>query len=110
VTDYTIKFKTRGVDTRLSDAQVARERIQASMGMMTVNELRAELGLDPLDGPVGEMLVAEVRGGGGMGGPAGPGGGGIGGAIEELVDQRVEEAREDLRQDVRTEQRVTPSE
>ncbi|WP_323192406.1 phage portal protein [Halostella sp. PRR32] len=102
VTDYTITFKTRGVDTRLSDAQVAQTRIQAAQGMMTVNEARAELGLDPLDGTAGEMLMAEV---GGMGAPGG-GGGGIGQAVEELVDDRVDDVREDLRQDVRTEGRL----
>ena len=103
VTDYTVKFQIRGVDTRLSDAEVARTRIQASAGTFTVNEAREELGKEPLDGPVGEMLLAELRGG--MGGPAG-GGSGVGGAIEDLVDDRVEEAREDLRQDVRTESRL----
>lgn len=102
VTDYTVRFKTKGVDTRLTDAEIARTRIQASQGMMTVNEARQELGLEPLDGPVGEMLVAEV---GGMGGPAG-GGGGIGAAIEELVDDRVEEASEQLRRDTVTEARA----
>jgi PBSX family phage portal protein len=104
VTDYTISFRTRGVDTRLSDAEVARTRIQAAQGMMTVNEARSELGLNPLDGPAGEMLMAEV---GGMGAPGAGGGGGVGEQIEELVDERVEEARDDLRQDVRTESRIT---
>jgi PBSX family phage portal protein len=100
VTDYTVKFKTRGVDTRLSDAEVARMRIQASQGMMKVNEARAELGLDPLEGPVGEMLLAEVRG-------AGAGGsGGVGQAIDQLVEDRMDDVREDLRRDVVTERRV----
>jgi len=103
VTDYTIRFQTRGVDTSLTDAEVARTRIQASMGMMTVNEARAELDLEPIDGPVGEMLLTEVRG---MGGGPAPGGG-VGAAVEELVADRVEDAVGDLRDDLVTEGRVS---
>lgn len=98
VSDWTIQLKNRGVDTRLSDAQIAKERITASQGMMTVNEARGELGLEPLDGPVGEMLIAEV---GGMGGA---------GRLEELVDSTVsdavDDARDDLRSDLVTEGRI----
>lgn len=81
VTDYTVRFNTRGVDTRLQDAQIAQTRIGASQGVMTVNEARSELGLEPfLDDegnplPIGERLLADLgpNGGGepgnGNGGP-----------------------------------------
>ncbi|MFC7047539.1 phage portal protein, partial [Halobacteriaceae archaeon GCM10025711] len=61
VTDYTIEFQTRGVDTRLTDARVAQKRIAASRGAMTVNEARDELGLEPLDDDLGEMLLANIE-------------------------------------------------
>ena len=93
VTDYTIRFKQRGVDTRLTDAQVARERIQASQGMLTVNELRSELGYEPLDGSVGEMLVAEV---GGMGAPGGMGAGNIESMIRDVVESQFDELADEL--------------
>lgn len=102
ITDYTVRFQTRGVDTRLSDAEIARTRIQASQGVMTVDEAREELGLEPLDPPVGEMLLAEL---GGMGGPAVPGGG-IGEAIGEELDQRVAQLRDELEIDIATAARL----
>lgn len=66
VTDWTIRLKNRGIDTRLSDAQVANARISASQGAMTINEARHELDMGPLtdvDGtpdPRGDMLLAEL--------------------------------------------------
>lgn len=101
VTDYTVQFKSRGVDTRLSDAEVARERIQASQGTFTVDEARDELGKEPLGPPVGKMLLAEL---GGRGGPMG--GGGVGAAIEGLVEDAAEGIREDLQDDLRTQGRI----
>lgn len=104
VTDWTIEFKTQGYDTRLSDAEVAKTKAEASMGTATVNEVRGWLDLEPLDTPVGEMLLAELGGGS----PAGPGGGeGIGEQVEEMVDMHVEEAREELQRDLTTELRVS---
>ena len=62
VTDYTIEFKTRGVDSRLTDARVAQKRIAASRGAMTVDEARGELGLDPLeDEEMGDTLLANIE-------------------------------------------------
>lgn len=100
VTDYTVRFKSRGVDTRLTDAEVVRTRAQASQGTMLVDEVRDELGLEPLGAPVGEMMLAEL----GAGGPVGAGG--IGDAIEDLIDDRVDDVRDDLRSDVVTESRI----
>lgn len=105
VSDWTIEFKTQGYDTRLSEAEVAKTKAEASMGTATVNEVRGWLDLEPLDTPIGEMLLAEMGGSGGS--PAGPGGGGnIGEQVEEMVDTQVERAREELQQDLRTEIRV----
>jgi len=62
VTDYTIEFQTRGVDSRLTDANVAQTRISASRGSMKVNEAREELGLEPLeDDEMGERLLADIE-------------------------------------------------
>ncbi|NHN40547.1 phage portal protein [Halorubellus sp. JP-L1] len=62
VTDYTIEFQTRGVDSRLTDANVAQTRIAAARGAMTVNEARAELDLEPLDDEeMGETLLANIE-------------------------------------------------
>lgn len=104
VTDYTVRFKTRGVDTRLMDAQVVRERVQASGGVVRVDEVREWLGLEPLGPPVGEMLLAEL---GGMGGPGLGASGGIEDAIQGLVSDAVDDLRDDLRDDLATESRVT---
>jgi len=62
VTDYTVEFQTRGVDSRLTDANVAQTRISASRGSMKVNEAREELGLAPLeDEELGERLLADIE-------------------------------------------------
>ena len=60
VTDYTVKFHSRGVDSRQTDAEIARTRIAAARGAMTINEAREELGLEPLDGEQGEDLLADI--------------------------------------------------
>ena len=100
VTDYTVQFQTRGVDTRLTDAQVAKTKAEAAGGMEKVDERRGWLGLEPLGPPLGEMLVAEVSGGG-MGT-----GGDIGEAVGDAVDEQVEAASDDLRNELRTEIRI----
>jgi len=62
VSDYTVMFNTCGVDSRLTDANVAQTRISASRGAMKVNEARAELGLEPLeDDDLGERLLADIE-------------------------------------------------
>lgn len=77
VTDYTVNFKTRGVDTRLTDAEIARTKTEAARGAVTVNEVRDWLDLEPLDGASGEMLLAELgdSGGGAFGGDGSESGG-----------------------------------
>lgn len=99
VTDYTIEFNTRGVDTRLTDAEILKTQVEASKGVMTVDEVRERLALDPLGPPVGELLLAELGGASRTGG--------IGEHVEEMVDEQVEQARDDLHRDLRTEQWAT---
>lgn len=106
VTDYTIRFKSRGVDTRMMDAEVADMKVRTGRlsGTMTVDEARQIQELEPLGPPVGEMLLAELQQSTGGGG--GGGGGSIEETLESMIDERVEEAREDLRRDIRTESRI----
>lgn len=98
VSDYTIRFHTKGIDTRLTDAEILQTQVQASGGVMKVDEVRERLDLEPLGPPAGEMLLAELGGSGPMGG--------VGSSIQEEIDSRVEETRDDLRSDVVTEQRI----
>lgn len=97
--DWTIEFHLRGADNAMRDAEVAATRIQGSQGVMKVNEARSELGLDTIDGPVGEQLLAELGGGGA---PAGPGGG-----FQQAIDDMVGEAADGVREEVLAEVRST---
>lgn len=106
ITDWTIQFQTRGVDERQAEAEIADLRIRMGRlsGTMTVDEARAEMGLDPLEGVVGDMTIQEFQAD--MGG----GGGGAVGSLEETIDQLVTDRVDDLTDDVlaqaRTEARL----
>ncbi len=95
VTDYTIQFKTRGVDTRLADADYASKIIQASQGTLRVNEARQvianETGVDlePIEGPEGDQLLANLDDT--SAGGAGDGGNG-GGEGDDQGDDRPDDA------------------
>lgn len=102
VTDYTIQFKTRGVDTRLTDAEILKTQVEASKGVMKVDEVRERLDLEPLGEPVGEMLLAELGGSGSTGGS-------IDEQVGDTVDEEVEQAADDLRREIQTEQWATGS-
>lgn len=96
--DWTIEFELAKPDTKLRDIEIAGQRIQAAQGLITVNELREELGWEPFpDDHVygGQTLVAEVVGGG-------PGGG-IGEQIQQLVEERTNELLEEYQSDLETE-------
>jgi PBSX family phage portal protein len=63
VTDWTIEFELRGADQPKEDAEVARRKIQAVNGAITVDRALEMIGEDPLpdDHPVsGDTLVADV--------------------------------------------------
>ena len=103
--DWTIQFEMAKPDTKLQDLEVAKQRIQAAQGLITVNELREELGFEPFpDDHVygGQTLVVEVTGGAGAGG----GMGGISQQIEDLVEQRTDELLDEYQTDIDAGQRI----
>lgn len=73
VEGWTIDFQLRNGENDEREAEVARTRIEGSMGSMTINEARDELGIPPLedaDGeelPQGRMLMATLQQGAGGG-------------------------------------------
>ena len=97
VDGWTIEFELHGAENRTQEAEIAKTRIQASQGVMTVNEARAELGLDPLadsngkELPEGAMLLAEL-GSNASQSPA-----------AAQVDQAVQNARDEGKQEQRAE-------
>lgn len=82
------EFRLRNGENDEREAQVAQTRIEASMGSMTINEAREELGLPPLQDanenelPQGRMLLASLQ----QSGPAGQ-------PSAEEVASAVEQAR-----------------
>lgn len=64
--DWTIDFALRGANQPEREAEIARKRIAAANGSMTVNEARDELGLEELTDeegtprPEGQMLLANL--------------------------------------------------
>jgi PBSX family phage portal protein len=64
--DWTIEFDLRGADRPKREAEIARTRIVAARGGITVNEARDELGLGPLTDdedeprPEGDTLLADL--------------------------------------------------
>lgn len=87
VSDWTIDFNLRGGDMPQREADVSQTRIEGSMGAMTINEAREELGLPQLDGPVGEMLLATVmnNNAGGTGGGEGQSNPAMGTSVEAAL-------------------------
>jgi PBSX family phage portal protein len=65
VDGWTVEFVLHGAENEERQAQIAKTRVTAGVqGGMTVNEGREELGLGPLDGPEGELLLSELGGSG----------------------------------------------
>ncbi|QLK25422.1 phage portal protein [Natrinema zhouii] len=67
VDDWTVHFELRGADRPERDARIASNRISAAQGAITVNEARAELGLDPIPDDHdtdGDTLLANIGTGG----------------------------------------------
>lgn len=96
VDGWTIAFNLHGGENREREAQIAKTRIEASQGVITVNEAREELGFDPLTDeegtplPQGQMLLASV------GQPQTP--------AAQAVDDAVAEAEDQARADERATQ------
>ena len=85
VNDWIVSFKSRGVDNRMRDAEVALKRVQASQGAITLNEIRKMLDMEPLDRAAGDMLLLEASGQ--------PGGGNFEDLVGEMVDERLPERK-----------------
>jgi PBSX family phage portal protein len=73
---WAVEFTLHGGENRQRNAEISQTRIEASMGAMTINETREELGLEPLadaDGeelPQGRMLLSTLQQSGGGGQPS----------------------------------------
>lgn len=97
VDGWTIDFELRNGENDERQAEVARQRIEGSMGALTINEAREELGKPPLtDGegnelPQGQQLLASLQ--------QGAGAGGGGGSSPDDVASAVERARSAQRAD-----------
>lgn len=64
IPEWDIVFNLHGGQNREREADISQTRVEAGVqGGMTVNEARAELGLDPIDGPVGDMLLSSLQNG-----------------------------------------------
>lgn len=97
VDGWTINFKLRNGENDEREAEVAQTRIEGSMGSMTINEARDELGKPPLEDaegnelPQGRMLLSTLQQG------AGGGSGGDQPPAEDVASalERSRRARED---------------
>jgi capsid portal protein len=99
VTDWTIEFNTKGARNEREEADIAATLIKSAGPAMTVNEVRELAGEEPLDTPMGQMLMSELSRGGT---PAG----GVGAVLEQAIDERVDEATGDLLDTMVTERRI----
>lgn len=68
VDGWDLEFELKGGDNALRDSEIAINRTEAARGSMTVDDARSELGLEPIEGTVGETLLAELGGSGSSGG------------------------------------------
>jgi capsid portal protein len=94
IDDWTLSFHTHGAEDEKRQAEIAATKIKQAGSALAVNEVREMVGEEPLEGPVGEMLLSELGGGAGAGGGSG-GGGSIQQAIEQAVDERVADRLDD---------------
>jgi hypothetical protein len=60
--EWTVDLHLKGADARMQEATIAGQRMNAAGAALTVNEARSEIGYSDLDGPAGNMLVAEALG------------------------------------------------
>lgn len=90
VDGWTVDFVLHGAENEERQAQIAKTRISAGVqGGMLVDEAREELGLEPLDGPEGNMLLSEL---------------GAGSETAEAIESALDVEREAARADERAEQ------
>ena len=87
VDGWTIEFDLVGGEDEERQAAISKARIEAgALAGMTVNEARAELGLEPLDGPEGDLLLSEL--------------GGASGAVD-AIENALEVERESAKRELR---------
>jgi hypothetical protein len=94
---WTIDFTLRNDKDQLRQSEVAKNRVEASQGILTVNQVLAELGLEEREDELGGMLLVEAIGGtGGSSGAGTIGGNDVSSVIDEgalaaLVDGEIDE-------------------
>lgn len=81
--EWAVELTLKGADARMQEAKIADTRMNAAGQAFTINEARAEVDLPKLDGPEGNLLVAEVTGGQGGTSTTPPAAGGEGGGGEK---------------------------
>jgi capsid portal protein len=59
--EWTLEFNLHGGENRLRNSKIAKNRLNAMGGALTVNEVRSELGYEPLEGSEGEVLMATLK-------------------------------------------------
>ncbi|WP_255170109.1 phage portal protein [Natrononativus amylolyticus] len=96
VTDWIIDFKTRGLENRVQELEMAATRIEASQGVLTVNQILEELGFEPRDDPIGQEMLLN------LGGQPG----GVTASIEQTIHDEITDAKEDLRSDLTVERHL----
>ena len=85
VSDWTIEFVTKGGTDEKRQTEIAAQTINAVGSAMTVNQALGMFGMEPRDDTIGEMLLSEVGGGGGMGE-----------VIQQEISDRVDDAVADV--------------
>jgi HK97 family phage portal protein len=98
VEDWKLRFVSGHGEDEEKQAKIADIRIRAGQfsGVMTVDEARQELGLEPFDDSIGDMPLKEFQS---------LMGGGAGGEFEQLLTEQIEDVAQDLIDDV--EQKVS---
>lgn len=90
VDDWTIDFVTKGADNQQRETEIAATTVDAVGQAMTVNQALEQFGLEPRDDSIGEMLLSEIGGGGGLGE-----------TFQQAIDERVDDAVGDLEAEAR---------
>lgn len=76
VDGWAVEFALHGAENEQRQAEIDKLRIEGTAGVITVDEARDQIGREPLDGPEGNLLVAELAQTSGAGGAGGPSSGG----------------------------------
>lgn len=85
VSDWTVEFVTKGGTDEQRQTEIAAQTVNAVGSAMTVNQALGLFGMEPRDDTIGEMLLSEIGGRGGMGD-----------VIQQEIDDRVDDAVADV--------------